>query len=84
MEKGIVSFAFYQGRRLACMRFVCATMEIIEQYEEIIFEVANSFAFIDPTLVSEESANRRDMQYYNEAIYCYYLEDYEGAMQSRH
>ena len=82
MEKGIVSFAFYQGRRLACMRFVCATMEIIEQYEEIIFEVANSFAFIDPTLVSEESANRRDMQYYNEAIYCYYLEDYEGAMKA--
>ena len=71
-----------KGRRLACMRFVCATMEIIEQYEEIIFEVANSFAFIDPTLVSEESANRRDMQYYNEAIYCYYLEDYEGAMKA--
>lgn len=82
LEKGIVSFAFYQGRRLACMRFVCATMEIIEQYEEIIFETANSFAFTDPTLVSDESANRRDMQYYNEAIYCYYLEDYEGAMKA--
>lgn len=82
LEKGIVSFAFYQGRRLACMRFVCASMEIIEQYEEIIFETANSFAFIDPTLVSEESANRKDMQYYNEAIYCYYLEDYEGAMKA--
>ncbi|MGN0395264.1 MAG: tetratricopeptide repeat protein [Coprococcus sp.] len=82
LEKGIVSFAFYHGRRLACMRFVCATMEIIEQYEEIIFETANSFAFTDPTLVSDESANRRDMQYYNEAIYCYYLEDYEGAMKA--
>ncbi len=82
LEKGVVSFAFYQGRRLACMRFVCATMEIIEQYEEIIFETANSFAFVDPTLVSDESANRRDMQYYNEAIYCYYLEDYEGAMRA--
>ncbi len=82
MEKGIVSFAFYQGRRLACMRFVCASMEIVDQYEEIIFETANSFAFIDPTLVSDESANRRDMQYYNEAIYCYYLEDYEGAMKA--
>ncbi len=82
LEKGIVSFAFYHGRRLACMRFVCATMEIIEQYEEIIFETANSFAFTNPTLVSDESANRRDMQYYNEAIYCYYLEDYEGAMKA--
>jgi TPR repeat protein len=82
MEKGIVSFAFYQGRRLACLRFVCATMEIVEQYDEIIFEVANSFAFVDPTLMSEESSNRRDMQYYNEAIYCYYLEDYEGAMRA--
>lgn len=82
LEKGIVSFAFYQGRRLACLRFVCATMEIVEQYDEIIFEVANSFAFVDPTLISEESANRRDMQYYNEAIYCYYLEDYEGAMRA--
>lgn len=82
MEKGIVSFAFYHGRRLACMRFVCATMEIIEQYEEIIFETANSFAFVDPTLASENSANRKDMQYYNEAIYNYYLEDYEGAMRA--
>jgi TPR repeat protein len=82
MEKGIVSFAFYHGRRLACMRFVCATMEIIEQYEEIIFETANSFAFVDPTLASDNSANRKDMQYYNEAVYCYYLEDYEGAMRA--
>ena len=82
LEKGIVSFAFYQGRRLACLRFVCATMEIVEQYDEIIFEVANSFAFVDPTLINEDSANRRDMQYYNEAIYCYYLEDYEGAMRA--
>ncbi len=80
MEKGIVTFAFYQGKRLACMKFVCASMEIIEQYEEIIFETANSFAFVDPTLVSDQSANRKDNQYYSEAVYCYYLEDYEGAM----
>jgi|GEM_PF-88756 len=80
MNKGIVTFAFYQGRRLACMRFVCATMEIVEQYEEIIFETANSFAFVNPTRVSDQSLNRKDNQYYSEAIYCYYLEDYEGAM----
>ncbi len=80
MEKGIVTFAFYQGKRLACLKFVCATMEIIEQYEEIIFECANSFAFVDPTLVSDQSLNRKDNQYYSEALYCYYLEDYEGAM----
>lgn len=80
MEKGIVTFAFYQGKRLACMKFVCASMEIIEQYEEIIFETANSFAFVDPTLVSDQSLNRKDNQYYSEAVYCYYLEDYEGAM----
>ena len=82
MNKGIVSFAFYQGRRLACMRFVCATMEIIEQYEEIIFETANSFAFVNPTRVSDQSLNRKDNQYYSEAVYCYYLEDYEGAMSN--
>ena len=58
MNKGIVTFAFYSGRRLACMRFVCATMEIIEQYEEIIFETANSFAFVTPTRVSDQSLNR--------------------------
>ncbi len=80
MEKGIVTFAFYQGKRLACMKFVCATMEIIEQYEEIIFETANSFAFVDPTLVSDQSLNRKENQYYSEAVYCYYVEDYEGAM----
>ncbi len=80
MEKGIVTFAFYQGKRLACMKFVCATMEIIEQYEEIIFETANSFAFVDPTLASDQSLNRKENQYYSEAVYCYYLEDYEGAM----
>ncbi len=80
MNKGIVTFAFYSKRRLMCMRFVCATMEIIEQYEEIIFETANSFAFVNPTRVSEQSLNRKDNQYYGEATYCYYLEDYEGAM----
>ena len=82
MEKGVVTFAFYQGKRLACVKFVCASMEIIEQYEEIIFETANSFAFVDPTLVSEQSLNRKDNQYYSEALYCYYLEDYEGAMSA--
>lgn len=82
MEKGIVTFAFYQGKRLACMKFVCASMEIIEQYEEIIFETANSFAFVDPTLVSDQSLNRKENQYYSEATYCYYLEDYEGAMSA--
>ena len=82
MKKGIVSFAFYQGRRLACLRFVCATMEIIEQYNEIIFETANSFAFVNPTRVSDQSLNRKDNQYYSEAVYCYYLEDYEGAMSN--
>ncbi len=82
MDKGIVTFAFYNGRRLACMRFVCATMEIIEQYEEIIFETANSFAFVAPTRVSDQSLNRKDNQYYSEAVYCYYLEDYEGAMNA--
>ncbi|MDE5872993.1 MAG: sel1 repeat family protein [Lachnospiraceae bacterium] len=80
MEKGIVTFAFYQGKRLACMKFICATMDIIEQYEEIIFETANSFAFVDPTMVSDQSLNRKENQYYSEAVYCYYLEDYEGAM----
>jgi len=80
MNKGIVTFAFYSGRRLACLRYVCATMEIIEQYEEIIFETANSFAFVPPTRVSDQSLNRKDNQYYSEATYCYYLEDYEGAM----
>ena len=80
MNKGVVTFAFYEGRRLACMRFICATMEIIEQYEEIIFETANSFAFVAPTRVSDTSLNRKDNQYYSEATYCYYLEDYEGAM----
>ena len=82
MNKGVVTFAFYQGRRLACMKFICATMEIIEQYEEIIFETANSFAFVDPTMVSDQSLNRKDNQYYSEAVYCYYLDDYEGAMQA--
>ena len=55
-------------------------MEINEQYAEIIFDTANSFAFVDPTLVSDQSLNRKDNQYYSEALYCYYLEDYEGAM----
>ena len=80
MNRGIVTFAFYQGRRLACMRFVCATMEIIEQYEEIIFETANSFAFTTPTRVSDQSQNMPANQYYGEAEYCYYMEDYESAM----
>ncbi len=81
LEKGIVTFVFKQHKRLACLRFVCATMEIIEQYEEIIFEVANSFAFVNPTLVSTESANRKEQQYYREAVYYYYMEDYAQSME---
>lgn len=81
LEKGIVTFAFQQHKRLACLRFVCATMEIIEQYEEIIFEIANSFAFVNPTLVSTESANRKEHQFYREAVYYYYMGDYEEAMR---
>ncbi len=80
MEKGIVTFGFQHNKRLTCLRFVCATMDIIEQYEEIIFEIANSFAFVNPTLVSTESANRREHQYYREAVYYYYMGDYEQAM----
>lgn len=82
LGKGIVTFAFSKKNRLACMRFVCASMEIIEQYEEIIFEVANSFVFVNPTLVSAESANRKEMQYYHEAVYYYYMENYEEAMNA--
>lgn len=81
LEKGIVTFAFEQQNRLACLKFVCATMDIIEQYEEVIFEVANSFAFVDPTQVSEESANRKDQQYYSEAVFYYYLEQHDKAME---
>jgi TPR repeat protein len=81
MERGIVTFAFKQRNRMACIKFVCATMEIIEQYEEIIFEVANSFAFVDPTVISEESANRKDQQYYSEAVFYYFLGQYDKSME---
>ena len=81
LERGIVTFAFKQRNRMACLKFVCATMEIIEQYEEIIFEVANSFAFVDPTVISEESANRKDQQYYSEAVFYYFLGQYDKAME---
>lgn len=81
MEKGIVTFAFQQRNRMACIKFVCATMEIIEQYEEIIFEIANSFAFVDPTVISDESANRKDQQYYSEAVFYYFLGQYDKAME---
>ena len=81
LEKGIVTFAFEQQNRLACIRCVCATMDIIEQYEEIIFEVGNSFAFVNPTLLSEQSANRKENQYYSEAVFHYYMGDYELAME---
>lgn len=81
MERGIVTFAFAQRNRMACIKFVCATMEIIEQYEEIIFEVANSFAFVDPTVISEESANRKDQQYYSEAVFYYFLGQYDKSME---
>ena len=81
MERGIVTFAFKQRNRMACIKFVCATMEIIEQYEEIIFEIANSFAFVDPTVISDESANRKDQQYYSEAVFYYFLGQYDKAME---
>lgn len=81
LERGIVTFAFRQRNRMACIKFVCATMEIIEQYEEIIFEVANSFAFVDPTVISDESANRKDQQYYSEAVFYYFLGQYDKAME---
>ncbi len=82
MDKGIVSFVFKQKNRWACIRFVCSTMDIMEQYNEIIFEVANSFAFVIPTLLSDKSANRTEIQYYNEAMYFYNIEDYENAMKN--
>ncbi|MBO4946313.1 MAG: sel1 repeat family protein [Lachnospiraceae bacterium] len=81
LERGIVTFAYQQRNRMACIKFVCATMEIIEQYEEIIFEVANSFAFVDPTVISDESANRKDQQYYSEAVFYYFLGQYDKAME---
>lgn len=80
LDKGIVSFVFKQKNRWACLRFVCSTMDIMEQYNEIIFEIANSFAFINPTLLSDKSANRMEIQYYNEAVYYYNMENYEKAM----
>ncbi len=80
IDKGIVTFVFKQKNRWACLRFVCSTMDIMEQYNEIIFEVANSFAFVTPTLLSNKSANRTEVQYYNEALYYYNMENYETAM----
>ena len=82
MDKGIVTFVFKQKNRWACLRFVCSNMDIMEQYNEIIFEVANSFAFVIPTLLSNKSANRTEVQYYNEAVYYYNMEDYEKAMSN--
>ena len=82
LDKGIVTFVFKQKNRWACLRFICSTMEIMEQYNEIIFEVANSFAFVIPTLLSDKSANRTEIQYYNEALYYYNMEEYEKAMQN--
>jgi len=82
LDKGIVTFVFKQKNRWACLRFVCSTMDIMEQYNEIIFEVANSFAFVIPTLLSDKSANRTEIQYYNEAIYYYNMEDYDKAMKN--
>ncbi|MBE5942802.1 MAG: sel1 repeat family protein [Lachnospiraceae bacterium] len=80
IDKGIVTFVFKQKNRWACLRFVCSNMDIMEQYNEIIFEVANSFAFVIPTLLSNKSANRTELQYYNEAVYYFNMEDYEKAM----
>lgn len=82
LDKGIVSFVFKQKNRWGCLRFVCSTMDIMEQYNEIIFEVANSFAFVKPTLLSNKSANRPEIQYYNEAVYYYNMEDYEKSMDN--
>ncbi len=82
MDKGIVTFVFKQKNRWACLRFVCSNMDIMEQYNEIIFEVANSFAFVIPTLLSNKSANRTEIQYYNEAVYYYNMEDYDKAMDN--
>ncbi|MBR1866039.1 MAG: sel1 repeat family protein [Lachnospiraceae bacterium] len=82
IDRGIVTFAFKQKNRWSCLRFICSTMEIMEQYNEIIFEVANSFAFVIPTLLSEKSANRTEIQYYNEALYYYNIEEYEKAMEN--
>lgn len=82
LDKGIVTFVFKQKNRWACLRFVCSTMDIMEQYNEIIFEVANSYAFIIPTLLSDKSANRTEIQYYNEALYYYNMEDYDKAMSN--
>ncbi len=82
LDKGIVTFVFKQKNRWACLRFVCSNMDIMEQYNEIIFEVANSFAFVIPTLLSTKSANRTEVQYYNEAVYYYNMEDYEKAMSN--
>ena len=82
IDKGIVTFVFKQKNRWACLRFVCSNMDIMEQYNEIIFEVANSFAFVIPTLLSNKSANRTEVQYYNEAVYYYNMEDYEQAMSN--
>lgn len=82
LDRGIVTFVFKQKNRWACLRFVCSTMDIMEQYNEIIFEVANSFAFVIPTLLSDKSANRTEIQYYNEAVYYYNMEDYDKAMKN--
>lgn len=82
IDKGIVTFVFKQKNRWACLRFVCSNMDIMEQYNEIIFEVANSFAFVIPTLLSNKSANRMEIQYYNEAVYYYNMEDYDKAMSN--
>lgn len=81
IDRGIVTFVFKQKNRWACLRFVCSTMDIMEQYNEIIFEVANSFAFVIPTLLSDKSANRMEVQFYNEALYYYNMENYELAMR---
>lgn len=80
-EKTIISFAFEQQNRMACIRFVCSNPDILANYEEIIFEVANSFAFVDPTMVSDTSANRKENQYYSEAIFYYGLDQYALALE---
>ena len=50
-------------------------------YEEIIFEIANSFAFVNPSIVSEDSRNRKENQYYSEAAFYYGLDQYSLALE---
>lgn len=80
-EKSIISFAFQKQNRYANIKFICASPEIMSAYEEIIFEIANSFAFVNPSIVSEDSRNRKENQYYSEAAFYYGLDQYSLALE---